>query len=157
VDLSPLIILAKEPGMIVKRFGTLGKVECRDLEDAQWAAVWDRYCSTHLLPEDIPLRPDLVHRERWQGWRDFLGGEAGQVFRIMADEKRIDDYVRTILMEVEGLSSQEAEQWINEWMDADFLQHLGEHEHDSIQEVEQAVLSYYRTHGIRDFNPPAPN
>jgi hypothetical protein len=27
----------------------------------------------HLLPKDIPARPDLAYGRNWRGWDDFLG------------------------------------------------------------------------------------
>lgn len=46
--------------------------------------VWLNYVETHGIPDDIPVRPDLVYAdEGWRGWQDWLGvtdykGNGGQ-------------------------------------------------------------------------------
>ena len=32
-----------------------------------------KYCKSGKLPKDIPKRPEVVYKEEWKGWGDFLG------------------------------------------------------------------------------------
>ena len=36
--------------------------------------AWLNYVEIYGIPDDIPVRPDLVYAdEGWRGWQDFLG------------------------------------------------------------------------------------
>ena len=49
--------------------------------DAEWRRreemckrAWLNYVEMYGIPDDIPVRPDLVYTdEGWRGWQDFLG------------------------------------------------------------------------------------
>lgn len=34
---------------------------------------WMKYCKAGTKPKDIPASPEIVYRERWKGWDDWLG------------------------------------------------------------------------------------
>ena len=43
--------------------------------------AWIEYAKTNKKPEDIPSRPDLMYREEWFTWNDWLGADIASVKR----------------------------------------------------------------------------
>ena len=44
-------------------------------------AEWWEYAKSSRKPSDIPSRPDLIYREDWFTWRDFIGADVASVKR----------------------------------------------------------------------------
>ena len=42
---------------------------------------WWEYCKSGKKPEDIPSRPDLIYRDDWFTWKDWLGADIEAVKR----------------------------------------------------------------------------
>lgn len=42
---------------------------------------WTAYAKTDKKPVDIPSRPDLIYRDDWFTWKDFLGADIASVKR----------------------------------------------------------------------------
>ena len=42
---------------------------------------WIEYAKSDLKPDDIPSRPDLIYRDDWFTWKDFLGADIASVKR----------------------------------------------------------------------------
>ena len=53
----------------------------RHIKPAEWRRreeickqMWFDFIESHNLPEDIPVRPDLVYaNEGWNGWQHWMG------------------------------------------------------------------------------------
>lgn len=64
-----------------KRNNAMNVAHTNRHNDAEWRRreemckrAWLNYVEIYGIPDDIPVRPDLVYAdEGWRGWQDFLG------------------------------------------------------------------------------------
>ncbi len=47
--------------------------------------LWLAYCASGMKPANIPARPDLVYKDQWRGWVDWLGSVSEQ--RVVLDSR----------------------------------------------------------------------
>jgi hypothetical protein len=52
-------------------------------------AQWIEYAKSDKKPKDVPSRPDLVYREEWFTWKDFLGVDIPSVKRNIEETDAI--------------------------------------------------------------------
>lgn len=50
---------------------------------------WFEYAKSSRKPSDIPSRPDLIYREDWFTWRDFIGTNIASVKRNIETAKAV--------------------------------------------------------------------